>query len=90
MAAFGWITAQISFISGQTLDATETYAVVVVVVVVQLNFSRRAPGYFILIGDKAPHAIVVRVHVHKPDVVILTPERADLIWCLSNSPALSV
>ncbi len=37
-----------------------------------------------------PHAIVVRVHVHIPDVGILIPERADLIWCLSSRPALSV
>ncbi len=33
--------------------------------------SRRAPDYLTL-----PHAIVVRLHVHKINVVILTPETA--------------
>ncbi len=42
---------------------------VVVVVVV-------APGYFTLKRFHLPHAIVVRLHVRKSNVVILTPETA--------------
>ncbi len=40
----------------------------------------RVPGYITLIGDKAPptaHAIEVRLHVHKVDVVI---RRAQLVF----------
>ncbi len=37
-----------------------------------------------------PHAIVVRLHVRKSNVVILTPETAVNRWCLSSSLSLSV
>ncbi len=59
----------------------------VVVVVVkawrqELNCSRRAPGYFTLIGETRlhlPHAIEVGLHVRKSNVVILTPETAGTL-----------
>ncbi len=37
-----------------------------------------------------PHAIVVRLHVHKADVVILTPEAVDKVGVLSSSLSLSL
>ncbi len=37
-----------------------------------------------------PYAIVVRLHVRKINVVILTPETAVNCWCLSSSLSLSV
>ncbi len=33
------------------------------------------------------HAIVVSLHVHKFDVVILTPETVFLAWWMSSSPS---
>ncbi len=36
------------------------------------------------------HAIEVRLHTHKADVVILTQETTDSIWWFSCSPSLSV
>ncbi len=37
-----------------------------------------------------PHAIIVRLHAHKVDVVILTPEAALHSLCLSSSLSLPV
>ncbi len=37
-----------------------------------------------------PHAIAVRSHVHEVGIVILTPETAGLIWCLSRNRFRSV
>ncbi len=37
-----------------------------------------------------PHAIVVRLHVRKSNVVILTPGTAVNRWCLSSRLSLSV
>ncbi len=37
-----------------------------------------------------PPAIVVRLHVRKSNIVILTPETVALCWCLSSSLSLSV
>ncbi len=36
------------------------------------------------------HAIVVRLHARKSNVVILTPEKAGYHWCLSRNLSLSV
>ncbi len=40
-----------------------------------IGFSIQAEAVFTLLGDKAPPTIV-RLHVHKADVDILTPETA--------------
>ncbi len=43
----------------------------------EFKFSRRVPGYFTLLlvtRLHLPHAIVVRLHERKNNVVILTPE----------------
>ncbi len=37
-----------------------------------------------------PHAIIVRLHVRKSNVVILIQETAVKRWCLSSSLSLSV
>ncbi len=37
-----------------------------------------------------PHVIIVKVHLLKTNVVILTPETVDALWCLSCNLALSV
>ncbi len=37
-----------------------------------------------------PHAIVVRLHVRKSNVFILTPETADIVGVLSSELSLSV
>ncbi len=52
-----------------------TVAVVVVAYALcqELKCSRRAPGYF----THLPHAIVVRLHRRKSNVVILTPVTVD-------------
>ncbi len=36
------------------------------------------------------HTLEVRLQVRKADAVIITPEMADLIWCLSSSQSLSI
>ncbi len=60
--------------------------VIVVVVVVwakrqERKRSRRAPGYFAILVTRLhqPHAIVVKLHVRKSNVVILTPEKAGTV-----------
>ncbi len=53
-----------------------TVAVVVSALRQELKCSRRAPGYFTL-RLHLPHAIVVRLHGRKSNVVILTPVMVD-------------
>ncbi len=51
----------------------------VAVVVFFVDIAPRAPGHLTLIGDKAPHAIVMRLHGREINVVNLTPETAGLV-----------
>ncbi len=37
-----------------------------------------------------PHSIIVRLHAHYIDVVILTPKTADIVGVLSSSLSLPV
>ncbi len=47
----------------------------------ELRCSKRAPGYFTKSVTRLhlPHAIVVRLHEHKINIVILTPETAGTV-----------
>ncbi len=47
----------------------------------ELNFSRRAPGYFtkVVTGPHLSQVIVARFHVVKTGVVDLTPETAGKV-----------
>ncbi len=45
----------------------------------RLRIFVRAPGYFTYLVTRhhLPHAIVVKLHVHKTDAATLTPEMVD-------------
>ncbi len=57
-----------------------------------LDCPRKASGYFTKSMTRLhlPHAIIVRLHGYLSEVVILTPETADMVGVLSSSLSLSV